>query len=247
MLYETPILRGDVHMVVDWMKQYLKVICISLFMLVFANVTASIAQTSQGKHQVIVDPGHGGADSGVKISEKYYEKDITLAIASMLKNELDKSPNMRVLLTRSSDKDVSLSERIKIIKASNSNVLIGIHVNAGYGKESSGYEIYFPGYASVTAGQINSREILQDMAKNRYLNDSVKLAQLIQRNMETIFPRKSRGVRNAPFVTIEGLTMTAVIVEIGFATNQEDRKKIADENVRSAIAHALSKSIIEYF
>ncbi len=232
---------------VDKMKQWIQRIAIAIMVLVFAAVSTAIAQPSQSKHQVIVDAGHGGKDPGVKLTGKYNEKDITLSIALMVKKELDKSGNILVLLTRSSDADIKVSERMKILSASRSNIFVGIHVNAGFGKDSSGYELYFPGFASATADQITSKEILADMAKNKYLNDSVKLAQLIQRNLEGVFPRKSRGLRNAPFMVLEGLTIPAVVVEIGFATNQEDKNKIMDENVRGSIARALSKSIREYF
>jgi N-acetylmuramoyl-L-alanine amidase len=85
------------------------------------------------------------------------------------------------------------------------------------------------------------------MANNKYLHDSVRLAQLVQRNLEGVFPRKSRGLRNAPFLILEGLTIPAVVVEIGFATSQEDKNKIMDENVRGSISRALSKSVGEYF
>jgi len=205
------------------------------------------AQSLHGKHQVIIDAGHGGSDTGVALTSKYYEKDITLMIATLVKKELDKAGNINVILSRSTDKDISSSERVKAVSASHAEVLIGIHVNAGFAKEASGYEMYFPLVVSEAAGHVDSQEIIKDMAKNKYMNDSVKLAQLIQRNIETVFPRKSRGLRNAPFVIFEGLTSPAVIVEVGFSTNQEDRKKILDENIRSSIAHALSKSIIEYF
>lgn len=229
------------------MDQYTKIIISALLILMFTPISASIAQPFHGTHQVIVDASHGGTDPGVKLSDKYFEKDLTLAIASMLKKELDKSGNINVQLTRSADKDLSLSERVKIITASHADIFVGIHVNSGFGKESSGYELYFPGFKSMSAEQINSKEILEDMAKNKYLNDSVKLAQLIQRNLENVFPRKSRGLRNAPLVILEGMKIPGVIVEIGFATNQDDRKKIMDENVRNAVAGALAKSIREYF
>jgi N-acetylmuramoyl-L-alanine amidase len=253
MLYEThtEVLSADftwLNIIMDGqMKKWIQRVVIVLLMFPFMLVsTISMAQTSNGKKQIIVDAGHGGTDTGVKLSDKYYEKDITLSIATMLKKELEKSGNIQVLLTRISDKNISLSERMKAITTSNSYVFVGIHVNGGYGKESSGYELYFPGFASVTAGQVNSREILEDMAKNKYLNDSVRLAQLIQRNLETVFPRKSRGLRNAPLVIFKGLQTSAVVVEIGFAGNQEDKKKMMDENVRSAVARALSKSIREF-
>lgn len=229
------------------LNKLIRNILIAILISTFAPLSISIAQPSGGKHLVVIDAGHGGTDLGVKLSDNYNEKDMTLSIATMLKKELEKYENILALLTRSSEKDISLSERKKIISSSHADIFIGIHVNAGYGKESTGYELYLSGFTSVTADQINSRDILEDMAKNKYLNDSVKLAQLIQRNLETVFPRKSRGIRNAPLAVVEGLTIPAVTVEIGFATNQEDRKKIIDENARSSIARALSKSIREYF
>lgn len=85
------------------------------------------------------------------------------------------------------------------------------------------------------------------MAKNKYLNDSVRLAQTIQKNMEKVFPRKGRGLRDAPIPVLTGLSIPAVVLEIGFATNLEDKEKIMDEKTQSAIVQALSTSIREYF
>jgi N-acetylmuramoyl-L-alanine amidase len=232
---------------IDKMKQLQKIVVIVVVVLSLIPVSITTAEQPRGKHQVILDAGHGGKDPGVKLTEKYSEKDITLSIALMVKKELDKSGNLDVFLTRSSDVYISASERAKTISKTRPDVFVGIHVNAGYGKESSGYELYFPGFASLMADQVNSQEILADMAKNKYLNDSVRLAQLIQRNLEDVFPRKSRGLRNAPHVILEGLVIPAVVVEIGFATNQEDKKRLLDENVRGSIARSLSKSIKEYF
>ena len=229
------------------MNTLIRNIMIALLISTLAPLSISIAQPSGSKHRVVIDAGHGGTDRGVILSDNYNEKDFTLSLANMIKKELEKNANIIVLLTRSSDNDLSLSERKKFISSSRGDICMGIHVNAGYGKASTGYELYLSGVTSVTADQVNTKDILEDMTKNKYLNDSVKLAQLTQRNLDTVFPRKSRGLRNAPLVAVDGLTIPAVIVEIGFATNQEDRKKLMDENVRGAIARALSKSIREYF
>ncbi len=126
-------------------------------------------------------------------------------------------------------------------------VLVSVHVNAGFGKTSTGYELYFPGFKAAPAEQSDSKEILKDMARNKYLNESVRLAQLIQKNMSSVFPRKSRGLREASIPVIEGLSIPAVIVEIGFATNADDRKKLMDVNTQNAVAHALCQSIKDYF
>ena len=217
-----------------------------LLMLIIFPLTDALAQPPRGKHLVAIDPAHGGGDLGVNISEKEYEKNITLAISLLMKKELDKSGNVQAQLTRTSDKDVSLSERKQIVKKMQSEIFIGIHVNAGFSKHSTGYEIYFPGFKGSLSEQSDSKEILKDMAKNKYLNASVKLAQLIQKNMDKVFPRKSRGLRDSAIPSLEGLSIPAVIVEIGFATNPEDRKKILDAKTQEAIAHALCQSIKDF-
>ncbi len=95
-------------------------IILALLMLMICLLPNAVAQTLHGKHLVVIDPAHGGADFGVKLTDKEYEKNITLAVSLLLKKELDKAGNVQVQLTRSSDKDVSLSERKKIIMASRS-------------------------------------------------------------------------------------------------------------------------------
>jgi N-acetylmuramoyl-L-alanine amidase len=95
--------------------------------------------------------------------------------------------------------------------------------------------------------QNGSKAILKDMAQNKYLNDSVRLAQMIQRNMENVFPRKGRGLRDAPMPILGDLSIPAVVLEVGFATNTDDRKKILNEKTQQAIAQALAKGIRDYF
>ena len=224
----------------------IKIFLILLVLIIF-SLTNALAQPPRGKHSVTIDPAHGGGDLGVKISDKEYEKNITLAISSLMKNELDKSGNVLVQLTRTSDSDVSISERKQITKKMQSEVFVSIHVNAGFSKNSTGFQIYFPGFKGTSSEQSDSKEILKDMARNKYLNDSVKLAQLIQKNMDKVFPRKSRGLRDSHVPALEELSIPAVVVEIGFATNPEDRKKIVDANTQAAIAHALCQSIKDFF
>jgi N-acetylmuramoyl-L-alanine amidase len=224
----------------------MRIFFIFLVLIIFP-LTHAMAQPARGKHSVTIDPGHGGADLGVKISDKEYEKDITLAISSLMKKELDRSGNVLAQLTRTSDRDLSLSERKQIIKKMQSELFISIHVNAGFSKNSTGFEMYFPGFKGASPEKSDSKEILKDMARNKYLNESVRFAQLIQKNMDKVFPRKSRGLRDSHVPALEGLLIPAVVVEIGFATNPEDRKKIVDANMQAAIAHALCQSIKDFF
>jgi N-acetylmuramoyl-L-alanine amidase len=83
--------------------------------------------------------------------------------------------------------------------------------------------------------------------KNKYLNDSVRLARSIQENLNTLFPRKGRGLRRADLPITEDLFVPAVVVEMGFATNPEDKKKLLSPDTQTEIANALARSIKSFY
>ncbi len=217
-------------------------------MFILILVPILIVQATQAKRLVIIDAAHGGADAGVMVTDKIQEKEVTLILAQLLQKELAKSPDIQTQLTRTSDKTISNAERVKMVKAASGEVLfISLHVNAGFGNKAAGYEIFFPGFKTPATDQNESKAILKDMEQNKYLNDSVRLAQMIQRNMENVFPRKGRGLRDAPMPILGDLSIPAVVLEVGFATNTDDRKKILNEKTQQAIAQALAKGIRDYF
>ena len=222
--------------------------CLSLLIFFLILVPILMVQATQAKRLVIIDAAHGGADAGVMVTDKIQEKEVTLILAQLLQKELAKSPDIQTQLTRTSDKTISNAERIKMVKAASGEVLfISLHVNAGFGNKATGYEIFFPGFKTPATDQNESKAILKDMEQNKYLNDSVRLAQMIQRNMENVFPRKGRGLRDAPMPILGDLSIPAVVLEVGFATNTDDRKKILNEKTQQAIAQALAKGIRDYF
>ena len=224
------------------------IICLSLLMFFLILVPILMVQATQAKRLVIIDAAHGGADAGVMVTDKIQEKEVTLILAQLLQKELAKSPDIQTQLTRTSDKTISNAERMKMVKATSGEVLfISLHVNAGFGNKATGYEIFFPGFKTPATDQNESKAILKDMEQNKYLNDSVRLAQMIQRNMENVFPRKGRGLRDAPMPILGDLSIPAVVLEVGFATNTDDRKKILNEKTQQAIAQALAKGIRDYF
>ena len=205
------------------------------------------AEAPVGRRLVVIDAGHGGADPGVRISETVNEKEVTLALALALQRELTRAGNVQPRLTRRTDRSMTAAERIRVVQEAKPDLFVSIHVNAGFGKGSTGYELYFPGFGGSATASGGEEGILQDMARNRYLNSSVRLAQALQRNLEGVFPRKGRGLRDAQVPVLQGLTLPAVVVEIGFATNPDDGKKLADENVRKAAAQAMGRGIQQYF
>ncbi|MCX5818414.1 MAG: N-acetylmuramoyl-L-alanine amidase [Deltaproteobacteria bacterium] len=191
---------------------------------------------------VLIDPAHGGGDPGV-VSDKLREKDLTMNIALLIRQEAQKKPGLQVQLTRSADRGMTIAERVKAAETMKADCLLSLHVNAGFGKKSTGYEIYFPGFRQAVSGGGDSSPIIKDMARNKSLNDSVRLAQQIQSGLETVFPRKGRGLRDAPSPLLDGLTIPGLVVEIGFATHPDDRKKLTEPETQRAIASAVVKGL----
>lgn len=219
-----------------------------ILMLLLTPASLLMAQSGQPKRLVIIDAAHGGEDGGVIVTDKIREKQVTLTLSQLLQKALSKDPDIQVKMTRISDKTASIDERHKIANTAPAGALfISLHVNAGFGKNATGYEIYFPGFKTVPEDKGDSKAILRDMVKNKSLNESVRFAQILQRNMEKVFPRKGRGLRDAPMPILNELTLAAVVLEMGFATNVDDRKKVIDEKTQQAIVEVLSKSIREFF
>jgi N-acetylmuramoyl-L-alanine amidase len=199
------------------------------------------------KHMIVIDPAHGGQDTGIMLTDKVAEKDITLAVAQAMRNELARENNLDVILTRDSDKEISLEDRRKIIAKIKPDFVLSLHTNAGFSKGAAGFELY---YQEFDKDVIKEKKKAKDDAlqeKNKYLNDSVRLARIIQENLNTLFPRKSRGLRRADLPVIEGLFVPAVSVEMGFATNPEDKKKLLSKNTQTEIADELAKSIKSFY
>ncbi len=199
----------------------------------------------QNTFVVLLDPAHGGEDSGV-VSDKLREKDLTLNIALLLRQEGQKIPDFNVQLTRSADRSMSIAERRAMVGTVKPDCLVSLHINAGFGKKATGYEVYFPGFRQVAGGG-DSPAILNDMARNKALNNSVRLGQRMQAGLETVFPRKGRGLREAPSPLLEGLNIPGVVVEIGFATHPDDRKMMTEQETQKALAQALLKEVQDYF
>jgi N-acetylmuramoyl-L-alanine amidase len=200
---------------------------------------------SQKRALVLIDPAHGGEDTGV-IVDRVREKELTLALALRLQQEAQKAGNIEILLTRTADRTLSVPERLKAAEARRPECLLSLHVNAGFGKKASGYEVYFPGFRSQPGGGPEAAAILKDMEKTRSLNDSVRLAQQVQAALEKIFPRQGRGLREAPSPLLDAVTVAGLVVEVGFATQTEDRKRIMQEETQRALARALLKGLQDY-
>lgn len=219
------------------------VVCFSVLMMCLPGFSIH-AQTA--KHLVIIDPAHGGEDTGSIGVDEVAEKDLTLAIALALQKELARESNLEVVLTRTSDKTLSLDERKKNIMKIKPAMVLSLHINAGFGKNASGFELYYPGFKDVPALKKGAKGAARS-AENQYMNDTVKLARLVRKNLYGLFPRKDRGLREAGVPLAEGISVPVLVVELGFATNPQEKKKLASGKTQTEIGRALAKSIKSFF
>jgi len=227
------------------------VVSFVLFFLWVAVPPTVSAKDPTGKYVVVIDPAHGGKDAGVSLTRSVSEKDITLAVATLIKRNLEDSKTLTVKFTRMGDTDVALADRVGAAIKANADLFISLHVNAGFEKESAGYELYFPGFkgqeGSKGAPKGESAAIVRDMVRTKHLNESVRFAQILERRLDPVFPRMDRGVRDAPLLILQNLNIPAVVLEIGFSTSPNDRKKIQDDSIQAAVAKAVADGVREFF
>jgi len=227
------------------------------------------------RRTIVVDAGHGGVDNGmtgpISGGPKIYEKNITLAVANKLGEQL-KSRGVDVVYTRTADTLIALDDRGRIANRSSGDLFISIHVNAANPNwkdpsGSRGFETYFLSEAKTEdARRVERMEnesveledgggkgdknplsfILSDMTQNQHLRESSELADLIQQSLGKMHPGPSRGVKQAGFRVLVTAYMPAVLVEIGFGSNPREAAYISDPRKQDALATAIADAAIEY-
>jgi len=224
---------------------------------------------------VVVDAGHGGVDPGMQgpigNGPRITEKHVTLSVSRMLEEEL-KRQGVEVLMTRTRDTLIALSDRGRIANRNKGDLFVSIHVNASGNRSAAaarqrGYETYFLAEAKTEeASRVERMEneavkfetganapkgdplsfIINDMAQNEHLRESNDLAETIQNGLRRFHPGRDRGVQQANFAVLRGSFMPAVLVEIGFGTNPEEAQYLNDRVNQRRIAQSLAVSIMEY-
>jgi len=233
------------------------------------------AAKPSGRRTVVIDAGHGGPDQGmtgpIGGSPWFVEKDVTLAVAKRLATAL-RAQGLEVVMTRTTDTLIALSDRGHIANRSRGDVFISIHVNApgsrtATGARERGFETYFLAEAKTAdARRVEEMEneavkfetganapkgdplsfIITDMAQNEHLRESSDLAQTIQLGLIDVHPGPNRGVQQANFAVLRGSYMPAVLIEIGFGTNQSEATFLGDADNQRQLARKIAESVISY-
>jgi N-acetylmuramoyl-L-alanine amidase len=215
--------------------------------------------------RIVIDPGHGGHDTGTIGPTGLMEKDVVLDVALRLKKLIEEKTDAEVIMTRSDDTFVPLEERTAIANEQGADIFISIHANASRDRRARGIETYFLNFTSnPEALEVAARENattqesvhqLQDLIKKIALTEKIEESQdfatHVQREVYARLRRstgagKNRGVKKAPFVVLIGANMPSILAEISFLTNPQDERLLKKPAHRERIAEALYRGVEQY-
>ena len=222
---------------------------------------------------VVVDPGHGGPETGAIGPGGLQEKDATLEIAKRLAAALPRVLACRTVLTRDTDVLISLDDRTSVANHEKADLFLSIHANSSRSASAQGSETYYLSLeaSDKIAQEVASREnaapnapaapaggsaspdldfILWDLAQSAHLKESSELAEAIQIELNAVSGAAgttSRGIKQAPFRVLVGATMPAVLVEVAFISNTEQEKKLRNPEFQQAIADAVARAVARFF
>jgi len=252
--------------------QLFKILLVSI---VISLVFPTVHINAQDKEfTVVLDPGHGGKDTGTTGTKRYkskFEKDIVLAVAlqveKMMENEM---PLTKVILTRKKDVFIELKKRGEIANKANADLFISIHANAASYK-AKGSETYVLGvHRNKTNLAVAKREndviLLEEdyekhysydphspasiisltLMQEDYLDQSIRMATIIENSFKQVGKRRTRGVKQAGFVVLHQTYMPSVLIEIGFLSNKEEEDFLRKKNGQKKIAASIVAGIKKY-
>jgi N-acetylmuramoyl-L-alanine amidase len=213
--------------------------------------------------RIVIDPGHGG-EPGATSASGVTEKEITLDVALRLQRLLAESP-YEVLLTRETDRPLSLDKRVAFANENKADLFVSIHVNWLEPRTIRALETYYVGPsddpATLKLASMENKDsgyslsdykkILEKIYVDARHDESRALAKTIQtqlyRSLKAANPRlENRGVKSAPFVVLIGTQMPAILVEISCLSNEDEVKLLTKDDYRESIALALVQGIRGY-
>ncbi|HUO85969.1 MAG TPA: N-acetylmuramoyl-L-alanine amidase, partial [Thermoanaerobaculia bacterium] len=229
----------------------------------------------EGIRVIVLDPGHGGSESGAIGPSGVAEKDLTLALARTLKARLEAELPVRVVLTRDEDASLPHETRTAIANQNKADLFLSLHLNSAFGPTAHGAETYFlsaaasderaarsaaaenraggpgprPAVGTAPSGDdplYDLQLMLWDLAQNHFLTQSQRLATMIQGELNSTLGLRDRGVKQAPFLVLMGAAMPAVLVEVGFLSNPEEEQRLQNAGYRADLAAALVRAISRY-
>ena len=245
-------------------QRYSKIVLVVAVFFAITNVFG------QAKFKVALDAGHGDHDYGA-VYHGHIEKNIALAVVLKVGKILEKNSAVEVIYTRKTDVFVDLIERANIANRADANIFVSIHCNANKNPEASGCETYVMGMSknasNLEAAKKENQVITYEkdykqkyngfdpkspesmigltIMQEEYLDGSIALAGNIQGQFIEL-GKKSRGVKQAPFMVLHKAYMPRVLIEMGFISNPKEGAILDSEEGQNEIAQSIANAIIAY-
>ncbi len=215
--------------------------------------------------RIVIDPGHGGHDTGTIGPNGLEEKDLVLEVGKRLGKLLQSRLGADVVYTRSDDTFIPLETRTAIANQEQADLFVSIHANSSSDPDARGVETYYLNFTSspealeVAAREnaVSSKSIheLQDLVKKIALKEKIEESKEFASDVQTALHSglstkssniRNRGVKKAPFIVLIGANMPSILAEISFVSNPADERRLRTPEYRQKIAESLYHGISKY-
>jgi N-acetylmuramoyl-L-alanine amidase len=217
---------------------------------------------------IVLDPGHGGHDTGAIGPSGLMEKDVVLDLALRLRRLLMERLGARVLMTRTEDVFIPLPERTAFANRAKADFFVSLHANAATKRNAVGFETYYftrePSDSDARASAQRENLVIEsdgargsdqesllritlaDMAVSRDMRESGEMAEFVLTALDKLLRVENRGVKSGPFYVLATAAMPAILVESAFITNPREERRLQRSEYRQRIAEALFEGIAKY-
>jgi N-acetylmuramoyl-L-alanine amidase len=215
--------------------------------------------------KIVIDPGHGGHDTGTIGPDGLEEKDLVLEVGRKLGKLLETRLGAEVVYTRKDDTFIPLETRTAIANQQRADLFISIHANSSHDPDARGVETYYLNFtSSPEALEVAAREnavseksiyelgdLVKKIALKEKIEESREFAGDVQESLHSGLAAKSpairnRGVKKAPFIVLIGANMPSILAEISFVSNPTDEHRLQTSEYRQRIAESLYRGIAKY-
>ena len=245
-----------------------------IFLLLLLMAVPAMAQKSGKKpFTVVIDAGHGGVDPGA-LGKKSQEKNINFKVSNRLGQLIKEAyPEVKIIYTRTTDVKIPLARRADIANKANANLFISIHSNASKNRNANGCQTFTLGAGSdaeakaaamyeneVILSEENFEEtykgfdprssesyIIFELMRSHDMEQSVKLAEMVQNGMLDKTSLTDRGVSSAGFLVLHRTVMPSILVELGFISNSKDENLISSKEGQEKLAKGIFNGFAEYY
>lgn len=237
--------------------------------LVFVLCLAAVGLPASAYH-IMIDPGHGGVDTGA-VRGPAKEATVVLKVAQQLKKLLEEKTPYQVSMTRTTDTNLTLPERVKKAEKGQADLFLSLHANAAGDSRAKGVEFFFqnalpPDEDSLFLASMENQNvkdtsaledgepskkgdvaaILEDLKRQNRIENSLRLSETLTQVWNAENAHAKASIKQAPFYVISKTNMPAVLIEIGFLTNPQEAKNLISPQYQSLVAQKIFSAVLAY-